>query len=149
MDLKILLPDYKIEHNGDYIFMTLNKQGLIFNISTPNVVIVNRIKNTQLYKLLFDFTRGFVSENRILSKYYSIENFNPVEYKPFMLYVVGRVSILHVDILPKLTNILNCLIKNQKEKELLLEEVLRSKKNIDGLIENMIRSFVYYNIKLI
>jgi hypothetical protein len=45
--------------------------------------------------------------------------------------------------------ILNSITEEQKEIELLLEEVLRSKTNIDGLIENKIRSFIYYNIKLI
>jgi hypothetical protein len=40
--------------------------------------------------------------------------------------------------------ILKDIIEEQKQKELLLEEVLKSKNNIGGLIEDKIRSFVYY-----
>jgi hypothetical protein len=39
------------------------------------------------------------------------------------------------------------IIRKQKEKELLMEEVLRSKNGIGGLIEDKIRSFLYYDPK--
>jgi hypothetical protein len=45
----------------------------------------------------------------------------------------------------RLYNNLRYILATQKENELLLEEVLNSIKIIDGLIEDKIRSFIYYN----
>jgi hypothetical protein len=45
-----------------------------------------------------------------------------------------------------LSQVLKHIIKNQEDKELLLEQVLRLKNGIGGLIENKIRSFLYYGI---
>jgi hypothetical protein len=41
-------------------------------------------------------------------------------------------------------DLLQTILKEQKEKEILLEKVLRSKINIDGLIEDRIREFLHY-----
>lgn len=129
--LKILLPGTKIKHHEQVIKISTDYVEMHFKIVETIEDIIRTFQNFELVVFLDYYKNDCESEHNVLSKYYSIVQFDTIEY------------------LPDLTNILNQLIKNQKEKELLLEEVLRSKKNIDGLIENRLRSFIYYNIKLI
>jgi hypothetical protein len=131
--LKILLPSTVIRYDNGKLCITGPGYPffLYYPISTPDETITDFFRNFECHRLLFYFTHKTASEHQVLSKYYSIVNFKPEKDRE------------------ELKDVLTHLIKKQEEKELLLEEVLKSKTNIDGLIENRIRSFIYYNIKLI
>jgi hypothetical protein len=123
--LSMLLPDKEIYYMDGEIVVYRGSYGYLYEVSTPIVEIADDMRILDCLFLLLNVQVG--SEYDVLSKYYSIVNFKPIDY--------GLEEI----------DVLNQLIKTQKEKELLLEEVLRSKTNIDGLIENRLRSFIYYN----
>jgi hypothetical protein len=139
MELKIdilskLLPDQIIKQTNGKIQISPNEYScsMYFPVSETIEEITDYVNTCSFGELLFEYSHGRVLWDRVLSKYHSIVNFktNAIRHRLQLFYLLSEI------------------IEKQKEKELLLEEVLRSKKNIGGLIENKIRSFIYYNIKL-
>jgi hypothetical protein len=125
--LSVLLPGREIAHIDGQIRIDVGYCINSYSVSTPIVDITDDTRRIECFLLLYGFANGSETEYNVLSKYYSIVNFEPSGYSR------------------EITDVLKHLIKNQQEKEVLLEEVLRSKTNIGGLIENRLRSFIYYN----
>jgi hypothetical protein len=129
--LSKLLPGRLIKYAFNKIYIYVYKYLQCYPIELEDEHIVERFQIFELSVFLIYHKYEHETKYNVLLKYYSIVRFDPTDYPTESLALLNNV------------------INEQKKEELLLEEVLKSKKNIDGLIENKIRSFIYYNIKLI